>query len=117
LCPGKQFTLLGHYSEQAVYSVTKGLLIKGGPLEQHRLAVLTSGIEVNIFASGKARCIVIGCSPVGERNKWWNFVSSWHSYIEQAKLDQTERRFGQVPEETEFIPLPEEPPFKAEQPL
>jgi redox-sensitive bicupin YhaK (pirin superfamily) len=44
------------------------------PLAQHRLAVLTSGIEVNISASDKARCIVIGGEPVGERHKWWNFV-------------------------------------------
>jgi hypothetical protein len=42
---------------------------------------------------------------------------SRHSRIEQAKLDWREGRFGQVPEETEFIPLPFEAPFKAEQPL
>jgi redox-sensitive bicupin YhaK (pirin superfamily) len=117
LAPGKQFTLPGDYSEQAVYSVTEGLAIDGVPLAQHRLAVLNSGTEVNISASGKARCIVIGGEPVGERHKWWNFVSSRRDRIEQAKLDWREGRFGQVPEETEFIPLPEEPPFKAEQPL
>ncbi|MEG5018314.1 MULTISPECIES: pirin-like C-terminal cupin domain-containing protein, partial [unclassified Microcoleus] len=97
-------------SEQAVYSVTEGLAIDGVPLEQHRLAVLNSGTEVNISASAKARCIVIGGEPVGERHKWWNFVSSRHSRIEQAKLDWREGRFAQVPHETEFIPLPEEPP-------
>ena len=117
LAPGKQFTLPGHYSEQAVYSITKGLAIDGVPLDQHRLAVLNSGAEVNISASGKARCIVIGGEPVGERHKWWNFVSSRRERIEQAKIDWREGRFGQVPEETEFIPLPEEAPFKAEQPL
>jgi hypothetical protein len=114
---GTEFTLPGRYSEQAVYSVTEGLLIDGVPLAQHRLAVLNSGTEVNISASGKARCIVIGGEPVGERHKWWNFVSSRHSRIEQAKLDWREGRFGQVPQETEFIPLPFEPPFKTEQPL
>jgi redox-sensitive bicupin YhaK (pirin superfamily) len=117
LASGKQFTLPGRYSEQAVYSITEGLEIDGVPLEQHRLAVLTSGTLVNISANGKARCIVIGGEPVGERHKWWNFVSSRQSRIEQAKLDWTEGRFGQVPQETEFIPLPQEPPFKAEQPL
>ncbi|MBD1825995.1 pirin family protein, partial [Microcoleus vaginatus GB1-A2] len=117
LAPGRQFTLPGNYSEQAVYSVTEGLLIDGVPLEQHRLAVLTSGTEVNISASGTARCIVVGGEPVGERHKWWNFVSSRRSRIEQAKLDWTEGRFAQVPQETEFIPLPSEPPSQAEQPL
>ena len=85
--------------------------------DRHRLAVLTSGTSANISASGTARCIVVGGEPVGERHKRWNFVSSRHSRIEQAKLDWREGRFGQVPEETEFIPLPEELPFQAEQPL
>ncbi|WP_333064666.1 MULTISPECIES: pirin-like C-terminal cupin domain-containing protein [unclassified Microcoleus] len=80
--------------------------IEGMALAQHRLAILTSGIKVNISASGKARCIVIGGKPVGERHKWWNFVSSRHSRIEQAKLDWREGRFAQVPQATEFIPRP-----------
>jgi hypothetical protein len=37
--------------------------------------------------------------------------------LSKPKLDWREGRFAQVPQETEFIPLPEEPPFKAEQPL
>jgi redox-sensitive bicupin YhaK (pirin superfamily) len=86
-------------------------------LEQHRLAVLTSGTSANISASGKVRCIVIGGEPVGERHKWWNFVSSRRERIEQTKLDWREGRFAQVSQETEFIPLPEEPPFQREQPL
>ena len=117
LAPGNQFTLPGDYSQQAVYSVTEGLVIDGMSLEQHRLAVLNSGTEVNLSASGTARCIVIGGEPVGERHKWWNFVSSRQSRIEQAKLDWTEGRFAQVPQETEFIPLPEELPSQREQPL
>jgi hypothetical protein len=45
------------------------------------------------------------------------FVSSRRERIEQAKIDWREGRFGQVPEEIEFIPLPEESPHQAEQPL
>jgi redox-sensitive bicupin YhaK (pirin superfamily) len=81
------------------------------------LAVLTSGTPANISASGTARCIVIGGEPVGERHKWWNFVSSRRERIEQAKLDWREGRFGRVPQETEFIPLPFELPNQKEQPL
>ena len=55
LTPGTQFTLPGNYSEQAVYSVTEGLVIDGMPLEQHRLAVLTKGISVKVSASGNAQ--------------------------------------------------------------
>jgi redox-sensitive bicupin YhaK (pirin superfamily) len=117
LSSGTQFSLPDSYSEQAVYSVTEGLAIDGVPLEQHRLAVLTSGASVNISADRNARCIVVGGEPVGDRHKWWNFVSSRRDRIEQAKHDWKEGKFDRVPEETEFIPLPEEPQQKAEQPL
>lgn len=117
LSSGTQFSLPDSYSEQAVYSVTEGLAIEGVPLEQHRLAVLTSGASVNISADRDARCIVVGGEPVGDRHKWWNFVSSRRDRIEQAKHDWKEGKFDRVPEETEFIPLPEEAQQKAEQPL
>jgi hypothetical protein len=38
---------------------------------------------------------------------WWNFVSSSKERIEQAKQDWQDGRFGAIPGETEFIPLPE----------
>ncbi len=117
LAAGTQFTLPGDYSEQAVYSVTEGLQINGVPLEQHRLAVLTSGVSVDISSEGDARCIVVGGEPVGKRHKWWNFVSSRLDRIEQAKRDWQEGRFEQVPQETEFIPLPQEPQQNKEQPM
>lgn len=117
LSPETQFTLPSNYKEQAVYSVTEGLSINGVLLEQHRLAVLASGASVDISSDREARCIVVGGEPVGERYKWWNFVSSRLDRIEQAKRDWQQGRFGRVPQETEFIPLPEEPNQKEEQPL
>ena len=117
LSPGTQFTLPCDYKEQAVYSVTEGLSINGVLLEQHRLAFLRAGASVDISSESEAHCIVIGGEPVGERHKWWNFVSSRLSRIEQAKHDWQEKQFSQVPQETEFIPLPEELNRKEEQPL
>jgi len=43
----------------------------------------------------------------GPRHLWWNFVSSRRDRIEQAKQDWQAGRFGAVPGETEWIPLPE----------
>ena len=43
----------------------------------------------------------------GRRHLWWNFVSSSKERIEQAKQDWLDGNFGQIPGETEFIPLPE----------
>jgi len=52
--------------------------------------------------------MLLGGEPLdGPRNIWWNFVSSSKDRIEQAKADWKAGRFGQVPAETEFIPLPE----------
>lgn len=115
--PGAQFTLPGDYSEQAVYSVTPGFQLDGEPLPQHRLAVLATGATVTLTSDRAARCIIVGGEPVGTRHKWWNFVSSRPERIEQAKQDWREGRFGQVPEETGFIPLPEEPKRTEEQPM
>ncbi|MBD2260556.1 pirin family protein [Pseudanabaena sp. FACHB-2040] len=116
MSPGAQFKLPSNYSEQAVYSVTPGLALNSTPLAQHRLAVLASGATVEIGCNGSARCIIVGGEPVGPRIKWWNFVSSRRDRIEQAKRDWQEGRFDPVPQETEFIPLPEEPK-RQEQPL
>ena len=46
----------------------------------------------------------------GPRYIWWNFVSSLKERIEQAKESWKSGRFAPVPDETEFIPLPESRP-------
>jgi NAD(P)-dependent dehydrogenase (short-subunit alcohol dehydrogenase family) len=48
-----------------------------------------------------------GSALEGPRYIWWNFVSSRRESIEQAKEDWKSGRFAPVPDETEFIPLPE----------
>ncbi len=103
---GATFTLPADYSERAIYSVTSGLNIAGESLEQHRLVILPSSGEITIAADTPARCVIIGGEPVGQRYKWWNFVSSRPERIEQAKQDWQAGRFAPVPDETEFIPLP-----------
>lgn len=111
-----KFMLPAEYSERAIYSITQGIVIDGQQLEQHQMAILASGSEVEITTQTEARCVVIGGEPVGKRQKWWNFVSSRTERIEQAKQDWQSGKFPQVPQETEFIPLPEEETTKP-QPL
>jgi redox-sensitive bicupin YhaK (pirin superfamily) len=93
--------------ERAVYSVTSGLFVNGQPLEPYRLAVLAPDELVDIRAGAEAKAMIIGGAPVGDRIKYWNFVSSRSARIEQAKRDWQDRRFPAVPGETEFIPLPD----------
>lgn len=101
------FILTADYSERAVYSVSAGLAIDGVPLEQHCLAVLEPNRPVEIAAAALSRSVIIGGEPLGTRHKWWNFVSSRPERIERAKQDWRDGKFGTVPDETEFIPLPE----------
>jgi hypothetical protein len=55
------------------------------------------------------RLVVFGGEYLGEpRYMWWNFVSSSKERIEKAKYDWLNNNIGQVIEETEFIPLPED---------
>ncbi len=96
--------------ERAIYSITPGLTLNGEPFAQHRLAIIQPGDTVDIRAEAKARCMIIGGAPVGDRTKYWNFVSSRPERIEQAKSDWRSQRFEPVPGETEFIPLPNESP-------
>lgn len=108
LAKGSEFVVPADYSERAVYSVTAGLSLAGEALPQHRLAVLKAGEAVSVKATEAARFVVIGGEPVGDRLKWWNFVSSSAERIEQAKQDWKAQNFAKVPGEDEFIPLPDD---------
>ncbi|MEO1145653.1 MAG: pirin family protein [Cyanobacteria bacterium J06638_22] len=105
---GASLSLPAEVSERAIYSVTSGLQVNGMPLKPYRFAVLDSNAVVTVSATETARCMVVGGEPVGDRIKWWNFVSSRPERIEQAKQDWKNDRFPKVPEETEWIPLPED---------
>jgi len=71
--------------------------------------IVSAKDDIEICASDNvkdARCVVIGGAPLGDREKYWNFVSSRSQRIEQAKSDWKNKQFPSVPNETEFIPLP-----------
>ena len=70
--------------------------------------MLHPGDAITVEAESQARVMVLGGEPMdGPRHIWWNFVSSSKDRIEQAKADWLAGRFEPVPNETEFIPLPE----------
>jgi redox-sensitive bicupin YhaK (pirin superfamily) len=48
-----------------------------------------------------------GAAMDGPRYIWWNFVSSRRERIEAAKADWQAGRFGAVPGDAEYIPMPE----------
>lgn len=101
--------------DMAVYTVSGALSLDGAPLPEHELAVLSG--ETLIHAPQASRCMVVGGAALdGARYLWWNFVTSRRERLVQAAQDWRDMRFGQVPGETEFIPLPERafPPAQAD---
>ena len=71
------------------------------------MLIFRPGDRITIKAVKPARMMFLGGTAMeGPRHIWWNFVSSRKERIEAAKEDWKTGRFGPVPDETEFIPLP-----------
>jgi Pirin-related protein len=94
--------------ERALYPVDAPIEVDGRLFEPGRLLVLAPGRAVRVHAERAATVMLLGGEPLdGERQLWWNFVSSSPERIEQARADWAAGRFPAVPGEHEFIPLPE----------
>jgi redox-sensitive bicupin YhaK (pirin superfamily) len=112
---GGRFRVPAEHIERAAY-VVDGRIGVGAAAEAifgaDQLVVFAPGAEIVVAAiGGPARLMLFGGEPMdGPRHVWWNFVSSSKERIEQAKAEWRDGRFPAVPGETEFIPLPGEPP-------
>ena len=112
LAPGARVVVPPDHSERAVY-IVEGQLDLGadGVFDAGRLLVLKPGMAVTLKGAGlaSARLMLLGGEPMdGPRYLSWNFVSSSTERIEQAARDWKNQTFAGVPEETEYIPLPEQ---------
>ena len=94
--------------ERGCYSVDQGIEIDGVALPPFTLAALQNGKDARINAPLGARFVVVGGAALngGRRHIWWNFVSSRRERIEAASQAWANQTMGQVPGETDFIPLP-----------
>jgi hypothetical protein len=107
---GQELRLSDLPPEVAIYPISGELEIDGDKLELHTMALLAADSAALVRASSTAQFVVIGGEPLdGPRYIWWNFVSSSKQRLAQAGDDWEAQRMGQVPGETEFIPLPERP--------
>lgn len=108
--PGAHLPLSAEHQERAVYLVEGEITIEDQPLDLNTMNVLPEGQQITIAAKTKARIMLLGGGALdGDRFIWWNFVASDRESIEEAKERWREQRFGSVPDETEWIPLPPEP--------
>src|SRR5450755_1219800 len=105
---GATLDLHPEHEQRGIYGVDGELLVSGKALPAHHMAVLKPWTTVRIEARSHARLMLLGGSKLdGERFIWWNFVASSKELIHSAGTRWRERSFAQVPDETEFIPLPE----------
>ncbi|MGA8171651.1 MAG: pirin family protein [Methylocystis sp.] len=96
------------HEERAIYVIDGEIEIAGQRFGGPRLLIFRPGDPINVRAASPALMMFLGGATMdGPRYLWWNFVSSHKERIEQAKNDWKTGRFAPVPQETEFIPLPE----------
>ena len=111
LLSAARLDLPAEHEERAAWVAEGRIEVGGDVFEAGRMLIFGPGEAVVINALDPARLILFGGEAMDARHLWWNFVSSSEERIEQAKADWKAGRFGKVPgDETEFIPLPEEPP-------
>ena len=103
---GAQIGIPADYEERAAYVVDGDVRIDDESYGAGLMAVARSAGELRLVAAAESHVMIVGGAHMGKRHIWWNFVSSSKDRIEQAKQDWTEDRFGKIPGETEFIPLP-----------
>lgn len=104
---GAQFGVPLGTAERALYIVSGQIEIAGQLFDDKQMLVLEEHAAPAITSPHGAHLMLIGGEPIGPRKLWWNLVSTRPERIEQAKADWTAGRFDTVPDDDEFIPLPE----------
>ena len=94
--------------ERALYVLEGAAQLDGADIPDKHLVLLDPGTRPVLRAKTPLKAMLLGGEPLdAPRHVWWNFVSSSKERIEQAKQDWLDGNFGQIPGETEFIPLPD----------
>jgi redox-sensitive bicupin YhaK (pirin superfamily) len=107
LDPGARTVLPDGVGERAVYVVEGELEVGTERAGAGQMLVFGATRGVEVRATAATNLMLLGGEPVGERFIDWNFVSSSHERIEQAKADWRAGRM-KLPDldHDEFIPLP-----------
>lgn len=108
LAPGGRVKIEADYTERALYLVAGSVCVDGIEYGDKQMLVLKPDAEIVVSSDQGAELVAVGGEPLdGPRHLWWNFVASDKALIEQAKEEWRNGQFGQVPGDSEYIPLPE----------
>jgi redox-sensitive bicupin YhaK (pirin superfamily) len=109
LAAGGRIGVPAEHEERGVYVVSGDVTVAGTAVAPFSGAVLPFGETVEIRAISPARLMLFGGQRMdADRHIWWNFVASSRELMEAAKQRWRDMQFPPVPDETEFIPLPED---------
>lgn len=102
-----EFTLEAQ-QEAALYIVNGEIEVEGQAFKRFDMVVFKQGSKIEFNSRSSVEYMFFGGSVFPEKRfMWWNFVSTSEEKIERAKRNWVEQKFGQVINETEFTPLPE----------
>ena len=97
------------YGETGLYILEGSIEAEGHVFEPKELLVAKDSKLCEFTMNANTTIYFFGGEPFAEqRFIYWNFVSSDHNRIEQAKQQWRDQQFLPVPGETDFIPLPSE---------
>lgn len=104
---GTKLPIPAEAEERALYLLEGNLTIGGQSYAPGRMLILHPKDPVIVHADTTCRLLLLGGATMdGPRHIWWNFVSSSRERIEQAKNDWQAGKFADVPNDPEYIPLP-----------
>ncbi|KPC53439.1 pirin family protein [Amantichitinum ursilacus] len=104
---GAQITLPDAAPERAVCVIEGDAALAGAALDGGEISVLASGYQPELSSVHGGIVLLLGGDALdAPRHLWWNYVASRRELIDAAKVAWQEDRVGQVPNETERLPLP-----------
>jgi redox-sensitive bicupin YhaK (pirin superfamily) len=110
LAPGAAVPIDDSTDERAIYLASGEAKLDGLALEPQRLYVLRPGVAATLSSREGGRAMLAGGAAFATpRHVWWNFVHSSRDAIREAKRAWRAGEFASVPNDSEWIPLPEVP--------
>ncbi|VXC79493.1 pirin family protein [Sphingomonas sp. 8AM] len=110
LAPGAAVPIDNSTDERAIYLASGEATLDGLALEPQRLYVLRPGVAATLRSQAGGRAMLAGGAAFATpRHVWWNFVHSSRDAIREARRAWKAGEFASVPDDSEWIPLPEVP--------
>ena len=106
---GKTLELPNEIEERGVYILSGNLIADEQTFGPGNLVVFEAEKEAVVTAEGDAKFMFLGGDRLKKpRQMWWNFVATSPELIENAREHWRRGNFTAIPNETGFVPLPED---------